>query len=106
MLINKIPNTQSIKKIVMKPLAFTKCEIGQDWYRNDLTITFIPDKCYPDYMQVEDWIMQNIDGQIMNIEDVVKQVRDFLQQEYSPKELQVESKVTGNKVHFDVEVIG
>ena len=39
---NHLENTQSIKLITMKPVAFTKCVIGQDWYRNELEIIFEP----------------------------------------------------------------
>lgn len=99
-----IENTQKIKKIIMKPTAITKCEIGQDWYQNCFEIVFIPNESYPDYMQVEAWIMQNIDGKELNIEDAVNNIYRYLYDVYSPKELHVIDKVVGNKVHFDVIV--
>lgn len=99
-----ITNTQNIKKITMKPIAITKCEIGQDWYKNELEIIFVPGDCYPDYMKVESWIMENIDGQELNIEDVVDKIYRYLNDIYNPKELHVIDRIAGNKVHFDVIV--
>lgn len=100
----KIPNIENIKSIVMKPTVCTLCAIGQDWFNSELTITFIPNKYYPDYMEVQAWIMENVDGQEMNIEHVVKSIYDFLAKEYEPKSITVENYVTRCKSHFDVIV--
>ena len=88
----------------MKPTAITKCEIGQDWYKHELEIYFVPGEAYPDYIEVEAWIMNFIDGQTMNIEDVVDKVYQHIEKTYKPQQLCVKSFVTGNKVHFDVIV--
>ena len=50
----KLENKQKITFITMKPVAYTKCAIGQDWYKNELEIRFVPRDCYPDYMEVND----------------------------------------------------
>lgn len=100
----KIENNQRIAKITMKPTAYTKCEIGQDWYKNELEIIFQPRKCYPDYMEVNEWIMKNIDGQEMNIEDVVSRVWEYLANTYEPMVLIVRDYIKGCKTHFDVIV--
>lgn len=101
----KIKNTQGVSLIIMRPVAYTKCEIGQDWYRNKLDIEFVPGEVYPDYMDVNSWIMENIDGKEMNIEDVVEKIYDFIRDDYSPKELCVTDEIKGCKTHFDVTVI-
>ncbi len=100
---NHLENTQSIKLITMKPVAFTKCVIGQDWYRNELEIIFEPGEEYPDYIDVNNWIMEQIDGQEMNIEDVVDAVYKFLLN-YNPRFLKVRDYIKGCKTHFDVIV--
>lgn len=100
-----IENTQEITMIIMKPTAITKCQIGQDWYKNELEITMLPDETYPDYMKVQGWVMTNIDGKELNIEDVVEKVFRYVSETYKPKQLRVTDNVTGNKVHFDVVVI-
>ncbi len=103
-MIKKIENTQNIKSITMMPVAYTKCAIGQDWYKNELTIYFTPDQCYPDYMEVNEWIMKNIDGKEFNIEDVVNEVYKFLMENYHPMELHIDDHINGCRTHFDVIV--
>jgi hypothetical protein len=100
-----IANEQNINKIIMKPTAITLCDIGNDWYKNNLEIHFEPDKYYPDYMKVEKWIMEKIDGERLNIEEVVNNVYEMLMRTYKPHKLKIIDVVTGNKVHFDVTVI-
>lgn len=102
---NKIKNTQNIGLIVMKPDAYCRCELGGDFYKNSLEITFVPDESYPDYTEVQDWIMKNIDGTTMNIEDVVDTVYKFLMETYRPLDLEITNNVTGCRTHFDVTVI-
>lgn len=101
----QIPNKEKIQQIIMKPTCITKCKIGQDWFTNNLEITFIPNDCYPDYIEVQYWIMKNIDGQELNIEEVVQIVEDFFRINYNPTSVEVKDHVVGNKVHFDVDVI-
>lgn len=102
---NRIENKQNINLIIMKPDAYCRCEIGGDFYKNSLEISFLPDKYYPDYTEVQEWIMQNIDGKTLNIEDVVDLVYDFLMETYHPIELEIRNDVTGCRTHFDVTVI-
>lgn len=99
-----IKNEQNIEKITMCPTAITLCDIGGDWYKNELEIEMMPDEYYPDYMVVQKWIMDNIDGKRLNIEDVVYQIYDYIDSIYAPKYLHVKDRVMGNKVHFDVLV--
>lgn len=101
----KIKNTQKISFIEMHPIAFTKCQIGQDWYKNKLSITFIPRDVYPDYMDIDKWIREKIDGHELNIEDVVSAIYDFIRDEYNPKDISVRDDVSGCKTHFDVTVV-
>ena len=101
----RIENTQGIDEIIMRPRACCKCVIGEDWYINEFKITFVPDGCYPDYMDVNKWIMGNVDGKALNIEDAVKILYDHLMQEYHPKRLEISTDVKGAKTHFDVTVI-
>ncbi len=100
----KIDNFQQIEEIRMYPRAFTKCEIGGDWYENDLEIVMRPSDCYPDYMEVQDWVMKNIDGKTLNIEDVVNDIYEFIDTEYHPYSVNVIDSIKGCKTHFDVIV--
>lgn len=101
----KIENTQHIDKIIMHPTAYTKCVIGQDWYKNEFEIEFTPGDCYPDYMDVNHFIMTEIDGTELNIEDVVNKLYAFLRTEYRPQVLIVTDHIRGCKTHFDVDVV-
>lgn len=100
-----IENTQKISKIVMKPWTIFKCQLGQDWFKNDLVIEFEPDKYYPDYMDVVNYIMTEIDGKEMNIEDMLDILYGWLMDTYSPKSLSITDNVVDSKTHFDVTVI-
>lgn len=104
--LNRIPNTQGIREIYLYPVAITKCELGGDWYTNQMEIRFVPRECYPDYTEVRTWIQNNIDGKTLNIEDVVAEVRKFLVREYKPYMLTIKDHITGCATHFDVDVIG
>ncbi len=101
----KIPNTQEISLIIMKPVAYAICEIGGDLYENQLEITFTPGDSYPDYTEFQQWIMDNIDGRVLNIEDVVNMVHEKLETEFHPVHLSVVTNVSNCRTHFDVTVI-
>lgn len=100
---NKIPNNEHVTEITMRPSACVKCQIGQDWYKIDFNVYFSPDKCYPDYMEIEEFVMKHIDGQELNIEQAARILYDHLMQ-YSPRELEIDADVPENKVHFPVTV--
>lgn len=101
----KIPNKQGINMIIMEPVSYNICEIGGDHYQNKYTITMNPGDTYPDYMEVQAWIMENIDGKTLNIEDAVAMIYDMLEHEFHPVNLQVETEVEGCRTHFNVTVI-
>lgn len=104
MFINKIENKENVKQITMHPTACTLCQLGQDWFTNNFEIKFEPNKYYPDYMQVEQYISENVDGKELNIEQAGRLVYDFLLQ-YEPNNLIVINHVRNCKTHFDVDVI-
>lgn len=100
----KIKNTQNIEHISMFPVAYTKCVIGQDWYKNEIEISIIPSDCYPDYMEIDEWIMKEIDGQELNIEDVVAIIYEKIETEFHPHHINVVDHIKGCKTHFNVTV--
>lgn len=102
-MLTMIENKEGITEIVMRPMACTKCKIGQDWYQHKFTVYFTPGKFYPDYMQVEAWIMKYIDGQELNIEEAVDLLYDFFLR-YEPKALSIEDDIKNSKTSFDVTV--
>lgn len=99
----KLENTEGVTMIAMHPTAFTKCKIGQDWYKCAFDVFFTPGRCYPDYMEVNAYIMEYIDGKELNIEEAARMLYDHLLN-YDPKALKVVNHITGCKTHFDVDV--
>ena len=97
-------NEQNVQRIVMHPKACLKCDAGQDWYKIDFDVIFVPDKSYPDYMDVETFIKNALDGETMNIEVAGYLLKDYLLTEYKPKGVTVVCNVKDCKTHFDVEV--
>lgn len=99
----KIENKENVRFITMRPTAFVKCKIGQDWYKCDFEASFLPNKFYPDYIEVNNFVMKEIDGHEMNIEEATKVLYDFLMK-YEPSDLEVTNRICGCKTHFDVDV--
>lgn len=98
-----LENKEQVKEIIMKPTAHIKCRIGQDWYGCRFVVVFTPTEYYPDYSEVQQFVMEYIDGQELNIEEAARILYDFLK-EYDPEELIVTETVEDCKTHFDVEV--
>lgn len=99
----KIENRESVYRIVMKPSACVKCRIGQDWYMCKFEVLFIPYESYPDYIEVQEFVMNEIDGKELNIEEAARLLFDYLLK-YKPMGLSVTNHIRDCKTHFDVDV--
>lgn len=100
----KIENVQGITNIVMKPRAVCFCPLGDDWYTNEFKITFVPDKFYPDYCDIEKFLNDEVRGKILIIEDAVCKVHKHIKETYEPKNLIVTSFVNDVTSHSPVMV--
>ena len=100
----RLANKEGITMIEMHPSAICRCKIGRDLYTNKFTAWFTPGKCYPDYMDVNEWVLKNIDSKDLNIEEAVDLLFGYLMEEYSPVSLTVETRVEDVKTHFPVVV--
>ena len=100
---NRIANKEKVSEIVMYPTAYTKCQIGQDWFLNRFVVYFTPNEFYPDYMEVNRFIDASIEGKEMNIEQAARALYDFLKA-YEPRRLTVVDRIRDCKTHFDVDV--
>lgn len=98
-----IANKEKVTAITMWPDAYVKCGIGQDWYKCEFEVTFIPGSCYPDYMKIREYIMASIDGHELNIEEAARLLYDHLML-YAPEGLKVINHVTNCRTHFDVDI--
>lgn len=101
----RLKNSENVQEIIMHPSAYTKCQIGQDWFLNRFEVHFYPDKYYPDYIEVADFIQENIEGKELNIEQAAAILRDFLLSEYNPEKVTVIDHIQECRTHFDVDVI-
>lgn len=103
-------NTQKISKIVFSPKepSHCLCPLGQLFcdktakkgkkallphYTNNFTIEFTPGEVICDYLDVEDWIRENIDNETLTIEDSVAMLYGYLETTYKPAHLKVTSDV-------------
>lgn len=102
-LMNRIENKENVSLIIMKPTACVKCQIGQDWYQCNFEVKFIPHESYPDYIEVQKFISDEIDGKEMNIEQATRILYEHLKR-YDPSALEITNHVRGCKTHFDVDV--
>ena len=100
-----IENKQKIKKIIMKPTASCFCPLGQDWYKIDFNISFMPKDFYPDYCDVQNFISNNINKQQLTIEEATDILYNYLQEDYLPENLTIQSNVNIVQSHFPVIVI-
>ncbi len=100
-----IENKENIKKIIMKPSASCFCPLGQDWYRIDFNIEFIPKNYYPDYCDVQIFISNNINKKELTIEKAVDILYNYFQKEYNPENITIQANVNIVQSHFPVIVI-
>lgn len=102
--VKRLGNNEGVTLIVMHPTACVKCQLGQDWYKCEFEVDFMPNGCYPDYMEVGRFVEEEIDGKELNIEHAAKVLYDFLKETYEPSSLRVCNHIRGCKTHFDVDV--
>ena len=100
--LNDFANDQGISEIHFNMNLHNFCPLGDDWYTNELSVSFIPDKAIPDYVFLDNEI-RKLDGQSLIIEDVVQKVYDLVMQ-INPKSIEVKSHVSDAK-HMTVDVI-
>lgn len=113
-------NKQKISEIIFKPreACHNLCPLGQLYcdelakngskprlphYTNHFKITFVPDKVICDYLDVEKWIKENLNDETLTIEDAISKLFDYLEDEYKPAYLLVESFVN-DALHGEVIV--
>ena len=98
-----VKNEYGVKRITMYPEAMCYCPLGKDWYTNHFEVKMDIGSAIPDYCEVAKWLDENICGESLIIEDVLKKFRKYLNETYSPVALEVISSVNDAK-HFPVRV--
>lgn len=97
-----IENKEKVKYIEMYPKARCFCPIGKAWYTNRFKVSVFPRDCYFDYLDVENFIKEEIEGKSLTIEGACKKLYDYLKKDV--EDIQVESHVN-DAVHFPVKVL-
>lgn len=97
-----IPNDQNISEIRFKMNIHNFCPLGDDWYTNELEVSFVPYKVIPDYVYLDNEL-RALDGKSLIIEDVVNKVYELIST-MNPIMCEVKSHVSDAK-HLAVDVI-
>lgn len=100
----RIENKEGVSKIVMRPIVYCLCDLGGDWYSLEIEIEMKPVGAYPDYMEVQDFLMRCVDGKRLNIEEALLITKKELEIWFPDAEIVVKGVVKNAKTHFDVEV--
>ena len=98
----RFENKYNITEIKMTKKIHNLCTIGQDWFTNNIEITFLPKDTIPDYIEV-DKMVQSYEAKELVIEEVVNGILENLK-EYNPSYINVVSKVD-DAMHLPVEVV-
>lgn len=96
-----VGNVYGIRNVTIDVNAKCFCPLGNDWYTNQFHIDMDVANCIPDYVELDKWVDENINGQSMIIEAAVAKVREYIVKEYKPISCTVRSYVDDAK-HSDV----
>ena len=100
----KFSNEMGITEIHMKIKNVKMfCPIGKAWYTGNYNIIFVPDQTIPDYIEIQEWIDENLTSQSFTIEYSCSKLRDYLNT-YNPHYVKVDCNVT-DAAHFEVTVM-
>lgn len=58
----KIENKYKVKNLIYTAKAFVFCPLGQDWGRVNIEADIVPGEFIPDYCDVDNFILKNIEG--------------------------------------------
>lgn len=96
-----IANTQRVDLIEADKQICLYCPIGKDYYTAVVTIKFIPNEQYMDYIDLDNYL-NRLSGLSLTIEDAVRDIYDELQS-YRPSKAKVAIEAFSN-THLHVKV--
>lgn len=101
--VKMITNNENIVEIKMYPTARCFCPLGKAWYTNNFTATVKTGSGYPDYLDVQQYITDHIEGHSLTIEAACNELRTYLDSMEGVMDCEVKSEVC-DAAHFAVEV--
>lgn len=88
------PNTYGIKKITLYKKIHCYCRLGNDWYTNQVTISFTPVNEICDYVFIDKAIEERCEKQDLLIEEMLMEVKNIiLEQCPSATDIHIESYI-------------
>lgn len=91
---NSFPNNYGISKITLIKKVHAYCRLGNDWYTNQLVISFTPDKEIPDYVYIDRAIEEQCEKQDLLIEEVIDKIYKIIKEQApSSKDIHISSYV-------------
>ncbi len=97
-----IKNNENIRKVEMFPAIKLFCPLGEDWYTNKLHIVLGIYDDYADYMDVQKFIKEEVEGKAYTIEGTCKKLYDYFK-EQGFEDIYIEAEASDG-AHFPVKV--
>lgn len=97
-------NRMNISIIGFRKSVRCWCPIGKSFCTYEIDASMSPDATIPDYMEVEGYVNNSINGKDLTMEDAAAMVRDYLVNEYRPKRVSV-SLTCNDAVHMPATVV-
>lgn len=88
-----VKNKYGIRNISIDAQAKCYCPLGRDWYTNHFTIDIEVAEDIPDYVELDKWIAENINGRSLIIEEATAAVYQHVMENYQPYSCAVRSYV-------------
>ena len=87
-------NEFGITKITLYKKIHAYCRLGEDWYTNQLIISFNPMNDIPDYVYIDKAIEESCEKQDLLIEEVIDVIYKIIKNQVpSAKDIHIESYV-------------
>lgn len=86
-------NEYKVKEIIINERIRCYCPLGKDWYSGDLEAQIFVDEEIPDYLDVDNFIKNEIDGKAYIIEETAHMFYEYLMNTLHPVSLHVTATV-------------
>ena len=96
-------NTMGISEIAFAHTVQCVCAIGKSLCTYDMVVEMVPDEVIPDYLEVQEFMDNEVHMHFLTMEDATAAVADYLNEAYSPASGTV-SCLCSDARHFPVRV--